>query len=213
MLSNYQYPPIAKIGITGFMLMVTPAFPANTLKEFIAYAKANPTKLSYGYGSAGSLVSGALLVQMAGIDAQSVAYKGIPPAMTDLIGGAIQFGFADVGNAVAQIKGGKLKGLGVTTSRRASRAPEVPTIAEAGVPGYEVVAWFGLVAPAGIPKDAQVKLTAAALAVLAKTDVKDKLAGAGIDAEPLDNEGLARAIDTEIKRWAKWVKDAGIQPE
>ncbi len=208
-----DFTPIAKIGITGFMLMVQPSFPANNLKEFIAYAKANPGKLSYGHGSAGSLVAGALLTQMAGIQAQGVAYKGIPPALTDLIGGTLQFAFADIGNAVAQTKGGKLRGLAVTPSKRAGRAQEVPTIAEAGVPGYEVVAWFGLMAPANIPKDAQQILTKATLAVVNRPDVQEKLAAAGIDAEPQDSETLARTIDTEIKRWAKWVKDANITPE
>ncbi len=208
-----DFTPIAKLGITGFILMVQPDFPAKDLKEFIAHAKANPNKLSYGHGSAGSLVSGALLIQMAGLQAQGVAYKGIPPALTDLLGGTIQFAFADVGNAVSQIKGGKLKGLGVTTSKRASRAPEVPTIAEAGVPDYEVVAWFGLMAPANIPKDAQQTLTKATLTVLAKPEVKEKLALAGIDIEPQDSETLAKTIDAEIKRWAKWVKDANITPE
>ena len=117
-----DFTPIAKLGITGFMLMVQPGFPANNLKEFIAYAQANPGKLSYGHGSSGSLVSGALLTQMAGIQAQGVAYKGIPPALTDLMGGTLQFAFADIGNAVAQIKGGKLRGLAVTpTEARGSR--------------------------------------------------------------------------------------------
>jgi tripartite-type tricarboxylate transporter receptor subunit TctC len=208
-----DFTPIAKIGITGFMLMVQPSFPANNLKEFIAYAKANPGKLSYGHGSAGSLVAGALLTQMAGIQAQGVAYKGIPPALTDLIGGTLQFAFADIGNAVAQTKGGKLKGLAVTPSKRAGRAQDVPTIAEAGVPGYEVVAWFGLMAPANIPKEAQQTLTKATLAVVNRPDVQEKLAGAGIDIDAQDNEALARTIDAEIKRWAKWVKDANITPE
>ncbi len=208
-----DFTPIAKIGITGFMLMVQPSFPANNLKEFIAYAKANPGKLSYGHGSSGSLVAGALLTQMAGIQAQGVAYKGIPPALTDLIGGTLQFAFADIGNAVAQTKGGKLKGLAVTPTKRAGRAPDVPTIAEAGVPGYDVVAWFGLMAPANIPKDAQQSLTKATLAVMSKPEVLEKLAAAGIDAEPQDSETLARTIDAEIKRWAKWVKDANITPE
>ena len=208
-----DFTPIAKIGITGFMLMVAPDFPASNLKEFIAHAKAHPGKLSYGHGSAGSLVAGALLVQMAGIQATGVAYKGIPMALTDLIGGTIQFGFADIGNAVAQVNGGKLKGLAVTPTRRAGRAPSVPTIAEAGLPGYEVVAWFGLMAPANIPKEAQQKLTAAMLTVLARPDVRERLGGAGIDIDALDSAGLARAIDVEIARWAKWVKDAGITPE
>lgn len=208
-----DFTPIAKLGITGFMLMVQPSFPANDLKEFIAYAKANPGKLSYGHGSSGSLVSGALLTQMAGIQAQGVAYKGIPPALTDLLGGTLQFAFADVGNAVAQIKGGKLKGLAVTPMKRAGRAPDVPTISEAGVPGYEVVAWFGLMAPANIAKDAQQTLTKATLAVLAKPEIQEKLSQVGIDTDAQDSETLARTIDAEIKRWAKWVKDANITPE
>ena len=114
-----DFTPIGKIGVTGFILMVRPDFPAGTMQEFLAYARANPGKLSFGHGSAGSLVSGALVASMGGLQVTPVAYKGIPPALTDLIGGSIQFAFADVGNAVAQMNGGKLKGLGVTTSRRA----------------------------------------------------------------------------------------------
>jgi tripartite-type tricarboxylate transporter receptor subunit TctC len=208
-----DFTPIGKIGVTGFILMVRPDLPVSNLREFIAYGKANPGKLSYGHGSAGSLVSGALLVKMAGLSAQGVSYKGIPLALTDLIGGTLQFAFADVGNAVAQMNGGKLKGLGVTTAKRASRAPNVPTIAEAGVPGYEVEAWFGLMAPAGIPAPVQSRLSAALLAVLARPDVREKIAGAGIDVDATDSAGLARLIDAEIRRWAGWVKDAGIQPE
>ena len=208
-----DFTPIGKIGVTGFILMVRPDLPVSNLREFIAYGKANPGKLSYGHGSAGSLVSGALLVKMAGLSAQGVSYKGIPLALTDLIGGTLQFAFADVGNAVAQLSGGKLMGLGVTTAKRASRAPNVPTIAEAGVPGYEVEAWFGLMAPAGIPAPVQSRLSAALLAVLARPDVREKIAGAGIDVDATDSAGLARLIDAEIRRWAGWVKDAGIQPE
>ena len=208
-----DFTPIGKIGVTGFILMVKPEFPATTLREFIAWGKANPGKLNYGHGSSGSLVSGALLSQMAGIDAQGVAYKGIPPALTDLIGGNLQFAFADVGNAVAQMTGGKLRGLGVTTGRRAGRAPNVPTIAEAGVPGYEVEAWFGLMAPANLPAGVQPKLSSTLLDVLGKPAVREKIAGAGVDVDAQDSAALARTIDAEIRRWAKWVKDAGIQPE
>ena len=208
-----DFTPIAKVGTTGFMLMVPPSFPANNIKEFIAYAKANPGKLAYGQGSSGSLVSGAQFAAMTGINVTQVSYKGIPPALTDLIGGSIQFVFADIGNAVTQISGGKLKGLGVTPSVRAGLAPNVPTIAEAGVPGYDLAAWFGLVAPANIPKDVQQKLTAATLTVLAKQDVKDRLAKAGIDLDPVDNVGLAKLIDSEIKAWSKYVQAAGIIPE
>ena len=139
--------------------------------------------------------------------------SGIPPAVTDLIGGQIQFAFVDVGNAVAQLQGGKLKALGVTLARRASRAPNVPTIAEQGVAGYELPAWFGLMAPAGTPPETVRRLSGALLAALARPDVRERLAGAGADPDPVDSAGLARLIDAEIGRWAKYVRDAGIQPE
>ena len=141
--------PDSQINVTGEPLKGTNS--AGDVRGFVAQAKANPGKLAYGYGSSGSQVSAALFVQMTGIDAQPVAYKSIPPAVTDLIGGQIQFAFVDIGNAVAQLQGGKLKALGVTLARRASRAPNVPTIAEQGVAGYELPAWFGLMAPAGTP--------------------------------------------------------------
>ena len=111
------------------------------------------------------------------------------------------------------MNGGKLRGLGVTTGRRAGRAPNVPTIAEAGVPGYEVEAWFGLMAPANLPAGVQPKLSSTLLDVLGKPAVREKIAGAGVDVDAQDSAALARTIDAEIRRWAKWVKDAGIQPE
>ena len=208
-----DFTPIGKIGVTGFVLMVPSNFPANNIAEFITYAKANPNKMSYGHGSAGSLVSAALMAQMSGIQVQGVAYRGIPPALVDLLGGSIQYAFADVGNAVSQIKGGKLKGLGVTTAKRASRAPEIATIGESGVPNYEVAAWFGLMAPAKLPTDIQKRLSDTLLAVMAKPEVREKIANAGIDADVQDSAQLAKTIDAEIKKWAGWVKAANIQPE
>ncbi len=208
-----DFTPIGKIGVTGFVLMVPPNFPANNIKEFVAYAKANPGKLSYGHGSSGSLVSAALMAQMAGITVTPVPYKGIPPALTDLIGGNISYAFADVGNAVVQMQGKKLKGLGVTTASRAGKAPDVPTIGEAGVPGYEVAAWFGLMAPANIPAEVQKKLTDTLLVQLAKPEVREKIANAGIDIDAQNSTQLAATIDAEIKKWAGWVKAANITPE
>ncbi len=207
-----DFTPIGKIGETGFILMVRSEFPAKDLKEFIAYGKANPGKLAFGHGSSGSLVSAALLSQMAGIDTVNVPYKGIPPALTDLLGGQLQFAFADVGNAVAQINGGRLRGLAITTARRAGKAPQVPPIGET-VKDYEVSAWFGLMAPANLPPDVFAKAQAAFLALMAKPDVREKIAAAGIDIDVQNSAQLARTIDAEIKKWAAWVKAAGIAPE
>ena len=207
-----DFTPIGKIGETGFILMVTPDFPAKDMKEFVAYAKAHPGKLAYGHGSSGSLVSAAMLTEMAGLQTVGVPYKGIPPALTDLMGGQVQFAFADVGNAISQMNGGRLRGLGVTTRKRAFKAPTVPPIGDT-VKDYNVNAWFGLMAPANLPPEVQRKATATLLAVLAKPDVRDKLQGAGIDLDVEDSAALAKTIEAEVKKWGVWVKSAGITPE
>jgi tripartite-type tricarboxylate transporter receptor subunit TctC len=208
-----DFTPIGKIGVTGFILLVRPELPVDTIGQFIAYAKANPGKLAYGHGSSGSLVSAALFARGSGIDVQPVSYKGIPPALTDLIGGQLQFAFADIGNAVAQISSNRLKGLGVTAARRSSRAPSIPTIAEAGLPGFELTAWFALVGPAKIAPEVQAKLSAALAQALAKPDVAERIAAVGIDVEPSDGRGLAALIAAEIKNWARYVAEAGIAAE
>ena len=207
-----DFTPIGKIGETGFILMVQADFPAKDMKEFIAYGKANPGKLAYGHGSSGSLVSAALLGQMAGLDFLSVPYKSIPPALTDLLGGSLQFAFADVGNAVSQMNGGRLKGLGVTTAKRAGKAPQVPPIGDT-VKDYAMGAWFGLMAPANLPADVKAKVGTAFAAVMAKPEVREKIQNAGIDVDYQDSAQLAKTIDAEIKKWAGWVKAANITPE
>lgn len=207
-----DFTPIGKIGETGFILMVKADFPANDMKQFVAHARANPGKLAYGHGSSGSLVSAAMLGQLAGLDAISVPYKGIPPALTDLLGGQIQFAFADVGNAVAQINGGKLKGLGVTTAKRAGKAPQVPPIGDE-VKDYAVSAWFGLMAPAGLPAEVSAKVNSAFQSVMARPDIREKIQNAGVDVDVQDAATLAKTIDAEIKKWAGWVKTANITPE
>ncbi len=207
-----DFTPIGKIGETGFILMVNTDFPAKDMKEFVAYAKANPGKLAFGHGSSGSLVSAAMLTELAGLQTVNVPYKSIPPALTDLLGGQIQFAFADTGNAVSQMNGGRMRGLGVTTRKRASKAPNVPPIGDT-VKDYNVSAWFGLMAPAGIPVDVQKKATALLMAVLAKPEVREKIQGVGIDLDVEDSATLAKTIDAEIKKWGGWVKAAGITPE
>jgi len=207
-----DFTPVGKIGETGFILVVKPDFPASDMKQFVAYAKANPGKLAFGHGSSGSLVSAALLTQLAGLETVNVPYKSIPPALTDLMGGQIQFAFADVGNAVIQMNGGKLKGLGVTTTRRAGKAPGVPPIAET-VKDYAVSAWFGLMAPANLPPDVAAKVGSALQTVMARADIREKIQNAGIDVDVQDSAALAKTIDAEIKKWAVWVKAANITPE
>jgi tripartite-type tricarboxylate transporter receptor subunit TctC len=205
-----DFAPIARLGTTSFMLMVRPDFPARNLKEFLSYSKGKSQ--SAGYGSSGSQVSLALLKSMAKLDILEVPYKGIPQAVTDTMGGSLAFTFVDLGNALAQAKGGKLRGLAVTSKSRTSLAPEVPALAEA-LRGYELIAWFGLVAPAKTPAEAVKKIHDAAIKGLAKREVKEKLAAIGTDVAPMGSAQFGKFIESEIAHWAKLVKLAGIQPE
>ena len=207
-----DFAPVARLGTISFMLMVPADFPAKTFKEFLAYAKANPGKLSGGYGSAGSQVSQAMMRSMGGIEFVDVPYKGLPQAITDVLGGAISFTFADLANALAQQKGGKLRGLAVTSEKRSPLAPEVPAIAEE-LKGYELIAWFALMAPAGTPKDIVQALFDATSKSLRKNEIREKFALLGTDVAPQDPAQLEAFIKSEIAKWAKMAKEAGIQPQ
>jgi tripartite-type tricarboxylate transporter receptor subunit TctC len=207
-----DFAPIARLGTISFMIMVRPDFPANNLKEFLSYAKSNPGKLSAGYGSAGSQVSQAMLRSMGGIDFVDVPYKGLPQAITDVLGGSIHFTFADLANALAQIKGGKLRGLAVTSQKRSPLAADVPAIAEE-LPGYELIAWFAIVAPAATPQPVVARLHDVTAKSLAKPEVADRFAKLGTDVAPMNPEQLGGFIRSEIEKWAKMAKAAGIKPE
>ncbi len=207
-----DFTPIGKIATTPFVLITNDKVPATDLKSFIAYVKANPGKVRFGQGSSGSWVSGSLFASMIGGDMQMVPYKGIPPAITDMLGGSIEVVFADLGNAQAQIKGGKVKAFGVTSTRRAPQLPELPAITEQ-VPGYELVPWFALVGPANLPKDIIAKLESGMKKVLANAEVKSKMNGAGLDIDSTDAAGLAKLIDSEVKRWGQLTKAAKIEAE
>jgi len=207
-----DFAPIARLGTISFMIMVRPDFPAKDLKGFLSHARANPAKLSAGYGSAGSQVSQAMLRSMGKIDFIDVPYKGLPQAITDVLGGQISFTFADLANALAQIKGGKLRGIAVTSQKRSALAPNVPAIAEE-LPGYELIAWFALVAPAGTPAPVVLRLHDITVKSLAKPEVAARFASLGTDVAPMSPEQLGGFIRSEIEKWAKMAKEAGIQPE
>jgi tripartite-type tricarboxylate transporter receptor subunit TctC len=207
-----DFAPVARLSTISFMIMVRPDFPAKSFKEFLAHAKANPGKLSAGYGSAGSQVSQAMLRSMGRIDFIDVPYKGLPQAITDVLGGQISFTFADLANALAQIKGGKLRGIAVTSTKRSALAPDVPAIAEE-LSGYELIAWFALVAPAGTPAPVVARLHEITAASLAKPEVKSRFAALGTDVAPMNPEQLAAFIKSEIIKFGRLAKEAGIQPE
>jgi tripartite-type tricarboxylate transporter receptor subunit TctC len=203
---------IARLATTSLVLMVKSDAPAKTLPEFMAYLKKNPGKLSAGYGSSSSQVSISQLKKMTGVDVAEIPYKGIPLAVNDVLSSTLDFTFVDLGNAIAQAKGGKLRGLAVTERQSNPLAPEWPPMASV-LPGYEITAWFVLLAPKGTPPDVVQKLQDATLKALAKPEVKDKLAIIGMQAAPLKSADTDKFVQAEIAKWGRLVKEAGIQPE
>lgn len=207
-----DFAPVAGIGETSLVLMVKPEFPAKDLKEFIAQVKQRPGKVSAGYGSTSSQISISMLNKLAGLDVLPVPYKGIPLAVNDVMGGQVDFTFVDLGNALAQAKGGKLRAVAVTAPTRSPLAPDWPTLAEV-LPAYNITAWFAIAAPAGTPKDIVDKLNVATTRALGTPEVKEKLAGVGITPMPMTPAELQKFIVAEIAKWTRLTKEAGIEPE
>ncbi len=207
-----DFAPIARLATTSLVLMVKTEIPAKTLPEFMAYIKKSSGKLSAGYGSSSSQVSASQLKKMTGVDFQEVPYKGIPLAVNDVLSGTLDFTFVDLGNALAQSKGGRLRGLAVTDIKASPLAPEWPPMASV-LPGYEITAWFVLLAPAKTPPDIVQKLEEATLRALAKPEVKDKLAIIGMQPASMKSADTGKFIAGEVIKWGRLVKEAGIQPE
>jgi tripartite-type tricarboxylate transporter receptor subunit TctC len=210
-----DFAPIAWCGSTPNILVANPSVPATSIGELLALARAKPGALNYastGTGTSNHL-SMELFKSMTNTDIVHVPYKGSAPAVTDLLAGQINIMFDNTPNVLPHIRAGKLRALGVTTLNRSSFTPEVPTIAESGVPGFEVVAWFGVAAPAGTPKDVVAKLNAEVNRVLALPETKDRFLKAGVEPTGGSSEDFARHIRAEVAKWAKVVKDADIKAE
>jgi tripartite-type tricarboxylate transporter receptor subunit TctC len=207
-----DFAPIVRLITTSMVLLVRSDFPASTLGEFISYAKTKPGGLTAGYGSAATIVSIAKLRAAAGFKTLDVAYKGVPLAITDVLGGQVDFTLGDFAVAMPQIRGGKMKGLAVTSPQRTPLAPELPAIAET-FPGYETRIWYGLVAPANTPQPVVAKLHDVVSASLAKPDVKAKLGGLGLEPAPLAPAEFGAFIREEIAKWTREIRDAGIEPQ
>jgi tripartite-type tricarboxylate transporter receptor subunit TctC len=203
---------IALIASGPYALVVnTQKLPANSVRELIAAAKAQPGKIDYassGNGSAQHLV-GALFNTMAGIDLNHVPYKGSGPAMQDLISGQVGVSFAGIPNVLGHVKSGRLKALGVTTPKRWSELPDVPTLAEAGVPGYEATLWLSISGPAGMPADIVQRLNTEIHKALQDTEVQSNFRSAGVDATSMGPQELATFMRAEYEKWGKVVRDTG----
>ncbi len=209
---NKDFSPVAGTGETALVLLVKAGFPVKNLKELIGYVKSHPGKVNAGYGSSSSQISIATFDKLAGVETLLVPYKGIPLAINDVLGGTLDYTFADIGNALAQVKGGNMRALGVTASKRTPLMPDVPAIAEV-LPGFDITAWFAIVGPAGIPKDVVDKLNAATTQVLKAPEMKERLATIGLTPMPMPPEQLRTFIGTEIVKWTRLAREASVQPE
>ena len=210
-----DFAPITLAGLTPFILVAHPSVPARDLRELIALAKAKPGTLSFGSSGAGtaSHLAGELLKSSAGIDITLVPYKGQAPATGDLLGGQISMMFNNPITSLAHVKTGKLRALAVSTGKRFSQLPEVPTVAESGLPGFDVGFWLGVLAPAGTPRPIVDKLNGALVKALREPDVIERLAGLGVEIVANSPDDFARVVRADIVKWAKVVKDSGAKAD
>ena len=206
-----DFQPLSRVAMVPNLLVAHPSQPFKTVKELIAYAKANPGKLNFASSGNGTSIhlSGELFKTMAGVDMVHVPYKGSAPAVTDLIGGQVGIMFDNMPSAIQHVRTGKLKPIAVTTAKRSPELPDVPTIAESGVPGYDATSWFGLFTTAGTPAPVVGKIHGALMKVLADPEVKKQIAGQGGEPIAEKPEQFAQFIAAETAKWAKVVKASG----
>jgi tripartite-type tricarboxylate transporter receptor subunit TctC len=210
-----DFAPITVVGTTPNVIAVNPALPVKNLAELLALAKSKPGTLNFGSTSPGGSphMSGELLKALANIDIVHVPYKGGGPMLTDLIGGQIQMGFDNLPSSMGFIRAGKIRAIAVTTPKRWPGAPEIPTVAESGVPGYEVSAWFGLLAPANTPRPIVRQLHTTIVEILAQPDAVQRLLELGADPGGNTPEEFARQIAAEVAKWKKVVSTNGLKVE
>jgi hypothetical protein len=197
------------------VLVVNPAFPAKSIQELITYAKANPGKVMFGSSGTGGAnhLSGELFKSMAKVDMVHVPYKGAAPALNDLLGNQISVMFDSIPGVLSHIKAGKLRALGVTSLTRSSALPNVPTISESGLKGFEALAWFGMYAPPQMAPELLNKISGDVLAVLQSPQVKNQFAEQGADSGNMTQAEYAKYVDAEITKWAKVISDANVKAE
>ena len=210
-----DFEPVALLASSPFILTVNPSVKVNTLAEVTALARAKPGTLFYGSSGTGGAphLAGELYKSMTGVNIVHVPYKGLAPAITDLLGGQIQVLFADVGLVLPHIKAGKLKAIAVTGRQRSAAAPEVPTMIEAGLPGYTAGTWYGILAPAGTPVEIVTRLNAESRKALDLPEVKSQLVTQGVDPAPGTPEQFATLIRDDFNKWSKLIKEAKIKPD
>ena len=211
-----DFSPVSMAFFSPLYLVVNPSVPANSVNELISLSKAQPGKLSFAsIGQGGSIhLAGELFRSMAGLEMMHVPYKGSAPALTDVIGGQVNLMFDAGVSALPQVRAGKLRALAVTSSKRSSSAPDLPTVAEAGnLPGYEATIWFGFVAPVGTPLEIVNRLSQEISKVIRQPGLRERFAPQGVELASSNPAEFAEFIKTEIPKWGKVLRDANVAPE
>jgi tripartite-type tricarboxylate transporter receptor subunit TctC len=219
LMKNIGYDPvkdfaaITRMGSYTLILCVHPSIPAKSVKELIEYAKANPGKLSFASGNTSGVVAGETLKHWAELDILHVPYKSAPPALNDVLAGRVSMMFTDLTTGLPHVKAGTLRALAVTRLKRSTLIPELPTLDEAGVTGFDMDSWAGIFAPAGTPADIITLLNAELRKIIDSGEVKSNLGNAGFEAFSSSPKELEDFVKVQLGKWGKMVKDAGIQPD
>ena len=210
-----DFAPVTMMASVPNVLVVHPSLPVNSVQDLIAYGEKNPGKLNFASSGAGSSIhlSGEMFKSMTGVEMEHIGYKGSAPALTDLIAGHVQLMFDNLPTSLPYIQSGKLRALAVTSKARSPVLPSVPTMIEAGVPGFEAGSWFGILAPAGTPKEAIAKLDSQIEESLARSDMKQKLMARGFLPDVKGPEEFSRHIGEEISKWGRIVRQSGATVE
>jgi tripartite-type tricarboxylate transporter receptor subunit TctC len=208
-----DFTPITDVGRYTFFIVVHPSVPARTLSELISYARTNPGKLNYATGNTTGIVSSAYFASLANIQMVHVPYKGEPQAMTDLVAGRVQLMFASSSTSVPQVKDGKLNALVTTLARRSALLPDVPTIAEAGMPKFSLTSWAGLFGPARLPSDVLERLNKEFVAAMGRPDVQAAMERQAFALSPSSPQRLAEFVKEQLESYRSVLRAAGVQPE
>jgi tripartite-type tricarboxylate transporter receptor subunit TctC len=208
-----DFTPIARTGDLPFMLVINPEIPANSVAELIALVKKEPGKYSYASGSSSAIVSGATFAKLAGIDLLHVPFRSSPPALSEVIAGRVSMMFVDVLTGLPHVNGKALKALAVTTKQRSALLPDMPSMDEAGVKGFDITSWQGYLGPAGMPKEVVLKLNTEIRKIIDRPEIKKELADRGMEAFSGPPEEFEQFLKDQLVVWKKLVEDAGIEKQ
>jgi len=208
-----DFAPLSRVGSFTQMLVLNPDLPVKSIPELIAYAKANPGKLSFASGNASSIVAGETLKRWAGIDIVHIPYRSAPPALNDVLGGRVSMMFTDLTTGLPHVKSGALRALATTRLQRSTLFPELPSLHEAGITNFDMDSWAGMFAPANTPRDVVMRLNVELRRIIDDPEIKLRLGAVGFEASSSTPEELGEFVKVQLVKWTQMIKDAGIEPE